>query len=91
MSLAERLVRAAETVEELNARTDSGDRAAWTASDLQHVAGSFAAEEHLEGSCPVCLKTVCANDMGNIALHTDTFGRTCVACGEPFHIAVVTR
>ena len=87
-SFAFRLIQASETLAELNARTGSGPKAAWTVQDLEHVAGSFAAEEDLEGCCPVCRNTVMASDIGNIIIHNDTFGRTCVASGLPFGAAV---
>ena len=85
---AVQLARAADTLEILNARTDSGHNAAWTVEDVQHSAGSFAAEDHTEGSCPVCRETVLANDIGNITLHRDPMGRTCIASGFPFYVAV---
>ena len=86
--MASRCVVAADTIREVNARTDSGPNAAWTAADLDHMAGSFAAEDHDEGVCPVCRKPVMANDIGCIGLHRDTFSRTCVASGQPFAVAV---
>ena len=83
-----RLVQARETLAELNARTGSGPKAAWTVQDLEHSAGSFAGEENVEGCCPVCRNTVLASDIGNIIIHRDTFGKTCVASGLPFFAAV---
>jgi hypothetical protein len=82
------LARCADTLEVLNARTDSGDKAAWTVADVQHSAGSFAAEDHTEGKCPVCRETVLASDIGNIVLHRDPLGRTCIASGYAFYVAV---
>jgi hypothetical protein len=89
-SFAHRLLEAANTVEELNHRTGSGRAASWTYQDLRHVAGSFAAEEHIDGSCPACRKRVLANDVGRICLHTDTAGKTCVASGLEFYTALAS-
>jgi hypothetical protein len=88
--MAHRLIQAADTLEELNARTDSGERAAWTVNDLRHMAGSVAAEDHTDGICPACLTRVLANEFGNICLHADTVGKTCTASGLSFHLAVAS-
>lgn len=89
MSFARRLIEAAETVRELNARTGSGDKASWSAADLDHCAGDFAAEEHTEGRCRVCGATVVPNDKCNISLHRDGTGLWCPASGQAFSQAVI--
>lgn len=89
MSFAAELATAAEVLRQLNARTDSGPKASWTADDLDHAVGSFAAEDHTDGICPACNLRVLANELGCVCLHADKLGKTCVGSGLPFYTAVV--
>lgn len=82
---------AARMIEQANTLLDYGPTAAWTAQDLRDLAASVAAEEHVESHCPICRKPVTAAEYSPIpviTMHEDTFGRPCVASGQPLFTAL---